>query len=453
MAKYKRKPAPAKAPVEPVKEKEKEAESLVSQNDYQPMGWRRWSIAVVALAMILLAILIVVDSVWLDKYRLGFTIPALAILFLVLLPLVCLRWTYVQESTAKAITRFGSFKRIVFSKKDYQINSKTGEISHVPGHQDGFLGGLRFYIWPLEEVYEYTWEWIKSLPNGQIVEKPEETVDFILTLQYYSYGLRVVGKGIVTLDKIPLELVVTLTARIINPYLAMFNVKNWFDTFIGRVQPAIREYINAHDYAFIISDNDNKTFLDEEITKVLEARGILKELRDMLGVELAKLEFREVKVTDEYQEMMTKEKKGQMEAKERTASTTGAFLEMLAHEILGEPTGTTPEEQEEYAGEMAKIRAEYKKDPAAFEKKHAASIKRIDQWINRQIDAKAGALKSYHFVGAKGGMDLIALLGDALRGGGGDGPDGRSDDPDNTSKKKNPPKDEDEDDEDDDEPI
>lgn len=412
----------------------------------------------ISIVLMVVSALVVFELIFIQQIEEWVGWAVFGALHILALLVIFLRWTFVDESTSKAIMRMGSFNRMVFTKSNYRLNRTTWEAIVAPRYKNWILGGLRFYVWPFESVYRYTWEWIKSMPDGTIVPKPEETVDFILTQNIYAYGLQVKGHGLVTDDKVPIEISMTLTAKIVNPYKALFDVKNWFDTFIGRVQPAVRDYVNNVTYDALIRDDQ----LDTTIFRKMVTDGIIPDLNASYGIDLVKVEFREIKVTDDYQKTITAQLEGEMEARKRTASTMGAFWEMLAHDILGEPAGTTKAEKSAYAAKVAQLRADYYDDPKDFETTYAAAIARSNQWINRQIDAATpGALKSFYFKGGRGsGMGAIALLGEALRGGGG-GPT-RGDSPSGsvgseTKKKKKetePPviaydEDEEEDDEDD----
>jgi hypothetical protein len=89
--------------------------------------------------------------------------------------LACLRFTKVEEGTAKAIVRLGAFRKIVMAWKDYELDeewnvkpvSEIGKKLHLPG-------GLRFVgFWPLDKVYTYKFRW-----RGIELVEAKEKVEF-----------------------------------------------------------------------------------------------------------------------------------------------------------------------------------------------------------------------------------------------------------------------------------
>ena len=57
-----------------------------------------------------------------------------------------------------------------------------------------------------------------------------------------------------------------------------------------------------------------------------------------------------------------------------------------------------------------------KADPDKALLKYKGLIELNSPFIEQQLAASVGALSQHYFHGARGGMDLIALLGDVLRG-------------------------------------
>lgn len=337
--------------------------------------------------VIVIILLMVLFAEWLFSPGLGIDSMAwMVILSAVLVLLVCLRWVIVKESTAVAILRFGKFNRMRFVKKEWILNEEY-EAVHVPEYKGRLLGGLFFYFWPFETIHSYDWQWIKSLPDGTIELWQEDDVTFILAKQKYGYALEITGRGTVTKDKVPIECKVLLPAEITNPYKALFDETNWFNTFIGRIEAVVREYISNHTYEDLIVDPQGTArYIDDEIWDEIERRGILEEFTGVHGVTLFTLEFIELKVEESYQKIMTLATQGEYEAKYRQNSAIGPFLERLAAEL-----GMTVKE----------LKEEIKKGPPAqFQITYAPAIKRAHQLVEQQIAGDKGSLTTVNFLNA-----------------------------------------------------
>lgn len=343
--------------------------------------------------VIVVILLMVLFAEWAFSPGLGIgSMTWIVTLLAVLVLLVCLRWVIVEESTAVAIKRFGEFNRMLFVKKDWILNDQH-EAVDAKGHQGRILGGLFFYFWPFETIHSYDWHWIKSFPDGTIELWQEDDVTFILTKQKYGYALEITGRGAVTKDKIPIECKVILPAEITNPYKALFDETNWFNTFIGRIEAVVREYISNHTYEDLIVDpaappGTPPRYIDDEIWDELKDRGILDEFKDVHGVKLFTLEFIELKVEESYQKIMTLATQGKYEAEYRQNSAIGPFLERLAAEL-----GITTVEE---------LKAEIRKGPpAVFQKTYADAIKRAHQLLEQQIAGDKGSLTTVNFLDAQ----------------------------------------------------
>ena len=204
------------------------------------------------------------------------------------------KFTFVKEGTAKIVLKFGAFDKVLLAKTGYAMDA-DGNIG--PGEQElglfELLGGLRFVgIRFIHTIYKRDFTWVKSLPDGVMQDRSEADVDFILASVDYQYGLRITKAE--SKDLLDLNAQITLTARVVNPYKALFAVKDWFDAVVVRIAPAVREYISNHTYEEIISDP--KSQLDRDVIKQLRLKGedgsysIIDKLRDFYGIEVLALE-------------------------------------------------------------------------------------------------------------------------------------------------------------------
>lgn len=339
-------------------------------------------------------------------------------IFIVLLCLF-VRFVIVKQNTAVAIMKFGSFYRMVFAKKGYALKP-DGEVYKPKSEENAeteyklfgfpwerYLGGLRPYIWLLEEPYVYTWSFNKSLPNGDIEFREDEVADHIKIMQDYSYGMEVSGTNIVDKNGVPVEIILALTAHINNPRKALFDVTHWFDVFLARIEPAIRGYVNSHTYQDMIHNqtaDKKEERLDGRIFNALKSsvgeKDIIDILSDDYGVKLTDIQCRRFSVAGDYQASLTEKWQAEQDAQKRTESTMGAIIAMMA-----KARGKS----------VAEVQAEFNKNPEVQKMLLEMSLSLVEQ----QLAAESGSLKRWVFSGAQGGMDIVAALTEALRRGGG----------------------------------
>ena len=274
------------------------------------------------------------------------------------LPIALVIWyvlscfTFVAESTAKAVVRFGGLKKMLFAKNGWQLD-KDDKIDEVKGYKHP-LGGLRWVgiLKPLglDKIYTYTFDWVKVVPDkdgSYVLEKRnEENVDYILVGQVYVYGLNIRGKEVVDKDFVPVEISLALPAMIVNPRKAMFDTTDWFNTFISLIDPAVRNYVNSKSYKDIITLSGHD--LGKDVMATLETLGVVKKLEDLYGVRLMAIECKGIKLEGEYQKEQTETWKAEQDAQadlKRQEIESSAFanqtalveLKMLAMSIGIEP--------------------------------------------------------------------------------------------------------------------
>jgi len=315
--------------------------------------------------------------------------------------------TCVKESTAKAIVRGGTLRKMLFSKRGYRLDADDNlvEDKTQKGH---WYGGWRIIGIPwLDKVYTYDWAWVKvkqdSKQGSILVPKEEEGTSFIIVGQVYFYGNEIRGTDVVDKDLIPVEASFALPAMIVNPRKAKFDTTDWFGSFCSSIEPAERNFINAHSYKEIIADS--KIDLGQEVFNDLVAKSVVKRLEDDYGVRLLRVECKGIRLAGDYQKSQTEKWQAERDAErdrtKRLGSTTGVLMDMIADQ-----TGL----------ELKDIRAEFRTNPDAALKKYKGLIDMNKDFIEQQIASDAGVLKRYYFKGGNGGLDLIALFGDVFRG-------------------------------------
>ena len=250
-------------------------------------------------------------------------------------------FTYVGEGTAKNVVRFGGYRKTLLAKQGYKLNPDGDVVPLLAGEKPqyiAFLGGLRWVSpWKpfgIDKIYTRTMKYIKALPDGTFERRVDENTDFILAGTQFQYGLEFSS----TEDsaKLPLSGKMTMTAMIINPYKALFLVREWFDALVGRVLPRVRQYISEHTYDKII--NDPGTQLDKDVFALLnepdkadpKGRSIIEILREEYGIALVALETINIDPPEGYREATLAKWKAQQTADKDMEETAGRILKSVA---------------------------------------------------------------------------------------------------------------------------
>jgi regulator of protease activity HflC (stomatin/prohibitin superfamily) len=331
---------------------------------------------------------------------LGLSLAIFAVLGLGFVVYKC--FTLVNEGTAKIVVRLGAYKKTLLAKKGSKLDNDDNVVELAPGEKEPphLPGGLRFIgFWPFDRVYTYDFKWVKALSDGRLEDREEKGVDFTL-VKDYVYGMRVLKAE--DADLLHLSVFLTLTSKIVNPRKAHFNVNAWFNAFVSRVAPYVRDFVTKASYTVLEKKN-----LQESIFAALKRDGIIDELRENYGIELLKVEVVDIDPPEELRnatlEKWQAERDVERDKTKRLGSTSATLMAMIADQ-----TGV----------DAVNLRAEFAANPNGAAKKYAALLEMNKDFIEQQIATDAGAMRRYYFTGAKGGLDLIALLGDVFRGAG-----------------------------------
>lgn len=257
-------------------------------------------------------------------------------------------FTYVKEGTAKNVVRLGGYVKTLLAKEGYKLDA-SGEVvplalGDVPSSRFSgiFIGGLRWVSWlkPLgiDKIYTRTMKYVKALPDGTFERRADENTDFVLAGTQFQYGLEFSSAE--DSKKLPLSGKMTMTAMIVNPYKALFLVREWFDALVGRVLPRVRQYISEHTYDKII--NDPGTQLDKDVFELLQKpdkadpqkRSILQILWMEYGIKLVALETVNIDPPEGYREATLKKWMAQQDAEVEAQETGGALTLMVDRQIV-----------------------------------------------------------------------------------------------------------------------
>lgn len=253
-------------------------------------------------------------------------------------------FTYVKEGTAKNVVRLGGYVKTLLAKEGYKLDASGEVVPLEPGDVPSsrflwfFIGGLRWVSWlkPLgiDKIYTRTMKYVKALPDGTFERRADENTDFVLAGTQFQYGLEFSSAE--DSEKLPLSGKMTMTVMIVNPYKALFLVREWFDALVGRVLPRVRQYISEHTYDKII--NDSGTQLDKDVFELLQKpdkadsqkRSILQILLVEYGIKLMALETVNVDPPEGYREATLAKWKAQQTADKEMEETAGRILKSVA---------------------------------------------------------------------------------------------------------------------------
>ena len=261
----------------------------------------------------------------------GFEFLLFIFLLLALLALIFLRFTIVDEGTAKLVVRLGSYKKTLLAKRGFKVDDDGEIVGLEEDEKPPFTlpGGLRFVgFWPLDKVYiQKEFDWIKINPDGTAQNRHEVNVNFILARDYV-YGIRILRAE--DNDLIPLNALLSVTAWIPNPSKAYLRgVQDWFRTLVGRVSPYVRKFIADKSYEDI-----QDTELEKEIIRKLENDGIIDDLKERYGIDVRKIEVIDINPGEKFRRLTVQKQIGRMNAQQAIEETAGRVLESAA-KILG----------------------------------------------------------------------------------------------------------------------
>ncbi len=261
-------------------------------------------------------------------------------------------WTIIEEGHSKVISKMGSFRKCLINWREYTFNKEWSVIKENSQHKEAkhFLGGLRFYgIWPFFETYSYKLRWKSLRADGSAVDH-EETLNSVL-LKDFVYLVEIDGAE--EKNKIPLDIDLLITIRVVNPYKALFRTQDWVELVMNRIKPFFREYIAQHTYEDLIG---KKQAAGGDVWKELVTYGIVKEFKRDYGVEIKDggIEMKDITPPPIYQEAATKKYLAEKEKEKRAEETMGMILQMLA-----DAYGMSPDEVRKTIHKDPKLRKDF----------------------------------------------------------------------------------------------
>lgn len=290
-------------------------------------------------------------------FKLLFGIIGFSVIFFGLL-----KFTIVQEGTAKAILTFGKFRKMVMSWKDWEFDENWNVVPGKKFH----LGGLRIVgIRGIHNVYRYKFRWTDiSIKEGkEIIEPHEKEIDYIFVRPHLYISLL---SDIETQDLIPTTTRWTFIVKVVNPYKALFAVPvNWLEKLIGLIHPILRSYIVATKIGDLLrAQRESIEFLEahEELNR------IKTEIKENWGIEIISIKLREVEAPG-YRKAIARKAEMEYEAKGRAERIMGSIIQSVAR-----ATGKSNEE----------VQRSFKRNPKEFYEKHKPLIDNIMSTISME---------------------------------------------------------------------
>lgn len=187
-------------------------------------------------------------------------------------------FTFVEEGTAKVIMKFDAFHRIVMQYQNCICRKEDNWEIEIPEERPRkrLLGGLHGVGIPgIYSIYNYKFRWatVKTQKKpGEQVDRREETLKHIF-VKDYLYLAEIYGAE--TKGLVPLDISFLVTARVVNPYKALFRVHDWANVIVARIEAYFRQYVAQIEYQDIIA---KKQEMGGDIMKSLGATGMLEEV-------------------------------------------------------------------------------------------------------------------------------------------------------------------------------
>lgn len=264
-------------------------------------------------------------------------IAIIAIPFLIYLAIWALAknnlfFTLVEEGQAKAILVNDQFSHVVFSFRGHRFvkedelptNGTWGDRWEIvrrtryEGERGrmfrNLFGGIRWIgVPPFKGVHRdrHTWTSLEQKDKRQATSDDhvehaessardnqtelqlvtsEEYLDYVL-LQQDIYAL--VMETVETKDLLPVNAILILPTRVVNPYKALFEVQHWLEAAENRVADRIRLLFGRYTFRELVNrgnsdDPSTRTISDEELGMVL------RDIRQEYGVEIEGVGIRRI---------------------------------------------------------------------------------------------------------------------------------------------------------------
>ncbi len=315
---------------------------------------------------------------------------------LFLLAVGLLRFTTVEENTAKAVMRFGGFRKIIFASKQYVLDEEWNVFEGTIPWYKRIFGGLRFVgIRWIDKIYRYGFRWrdVELVEGADKEMFHEKTIDYI-RLRPDTYFTKTEKAETRPPERFDITVGFLVILRVVNPYNALFaGPTNWFENVMARITASFTSTIGTKTYDELIAIKEGGS--RSKIWTVFKDKALFEEIREKWGIEVMSngIQIRSITPPPEIQEAGAAERQLELSAKGRAADTTGSFIEMLARMR---------------SKSVEELREEYENDP-----EKAAAIAK--DFLERNMAIEGGSFLDIRVQGADDVQKLILNALGALK--------------------------------------
>jgi len=222
-------------------------------------------------------------------------------------------FTFVEEGTAKAIMKFNGFHKIVMQYENCRLDKEGNVIVLEPEKRKKQkkipklfgLGGLKWVGIPgIHSVYSYRFTWATVKPQKEEREQIERRSELIKHIFVKDYVYLGEVRGAETKSLVPLDISFLITARVINPYNALFRVHDWVNVITSRIEAYFRQFVSQTEYDDLIA---KKQEMSGEIMKALTETGILGDEGKFYvdyGIKVKNIEMRDIEPVGENKKIL-----------------------------------------------------------------------------------------------------------------------------------------------------
>ena len=199
---------------------------------------------------------------------------------------------FVDEGTTVILVIAGKFWKAIMQWEGHDYDPDWNVIPVPAGGRKPWhpFGGLRFYgIYPLVQRYFYKFRWTSPRQDG--TEESHEEILYSVLLKDFPYILRITAAE--NIDMVPLSFTLIVTARVVNPRKAMFDVQDWLEMLVSQLNPAFRAYVATRTF------EELKGATHGDVTAALAVS--LANFAIDYGVEVKSVAIKEVTPPDTYQ--------------------------------------------------------------------------------------------------------------------------------------------------------
>jgi len=346
------------------------------------IGWMMW----LNIVEVLLAVILGISLGW---------------IWFALSCLIFVRFTMVQEGTAKLITRFGGVVKIFIQWVGYQLDLEGNVVPIGTGAPTNktFWGGLRIWLgtpWDKEYEYNLRWHSVEEMQGKKVPQFREKIANYVSLRpdRYWRKSMKMETQD----GQFPdIEWLIGL--RSINPGKTVFkSPNNWIENALTELEPTLRQFGRTKNLREFL-----RLSREDIWTEIGNDRAITTVLRDEWGIQVDEKEigiydvalppiYQEALAAESTTEMLAKaaQRKLEIGAEARASETVGTLIAMI-HQETGTPIKT--------------IQRAFKKDPKTFIEKHKEIIERNLDLLQRKLAIEGKSFVDIRVQGASGGLE------------------------------------------------